>query len=153
MNTIEFTSLLSALGDKPVRFVLPDGGRIPDHAHITEVGRVDREFLDCGGERRKTSFCCLQAWVADDTEHRLPARKLAAIIGRALEPLGLESLPVEIEYEDGVISQFPVVSVGAGEMVTVHLGTKHTDCLAKEICLPPAAGSAAECCAPGSGCC
>ena len=153
MNTTEFTALLSALGDKPVRFVLPDGGRIPDHAHITEVGRVDREFLDCGGERRKTSFCCLQAWVADDTEHRLPARKLAAIIGRALEPLGLESLPVEIEYEDGVISQFPVVSVGAGDMVTVHLGTKHTDCLAKEVCLPPAAGSAAECCAPGSKCC
>jgi hypothetical protein len=153
MNITEFTALLSALGDKPVRFVLPDGGRIPDHAHITEVGRVDREFLDCGGERRKTSFCCLQAWVADDTEHRLPARKLAAIIGRALEPLGLESLPVEIEYEDGVISQFPVVSVGAGDMVTVHLGTKHTDCLAKEVCLPPAAGSAAECCAPGSKCC
>jgi hypothetical protein len=153
MNTTEFTALLSALGDKPVRFVLPDGGRIPDHAHITEVGRVDREFLDCGGERRKTSFCCLQAWVADDTEHRLPARKLAAIIGRALDPLGLASLPVEIEYEDGVISQFPVVSVGAGEMVTVHLGTKHTDCLAKEVCLPPAAGSAAECCAPGSNCC
>jgi hypothetical protein len=153
MNTTEFTALLSALGDKPVRFVLPDGGRIPDHAHITEVGRVDRDFLDCGGERRKTSFCCLQAWVADDTEHRLPARKLAAIIGRALEPLGLESLPVEIEYEDGVISQFPVVSVGAGDMVTVHLGTKHTDCLAKEVCLPPAAGSAAECCAPGSNCC
>jgi hypothetical protein len=153
MNTTEFTALLSALGDKPVRFVLPDGGRIPDHAHITEVGRVDREFLDCGGERRMTSFCCLQAWVADDTEHRLPARKLAAIIGRALDPLGLASLPVEIEYEDGVISQFPVVSVGAGDMVTVHLGTKHTDCLAKEVCLPPAAGSAAECCAPGSNCC
>jgi hypothetical protein len=153
MNTTEFTALLSALGDKPVRFVLPDGGRIPDHAHITEVGRVDREFLDCGGERRKTSFCCLQAWVADDTEHRLPARKLAAIIGRALEPLRLARLPVEIEYEDGVISQFPVVSVGAGELVTVHLGTKHTDCLAKEVCLPPAAGSAAACCAPGSNCC
>ena len=153
MNTTEFTALLSALGDKPVRFVLPDGGRIPDHAHITEVGRVDREFLDCGGERRKTSFCCLQAWVADDTEHRLPARKLAGGVDRALDPLGLASLPVEIEYEDGVISQFPVVSVGAGEMVTVHLGTKHTDCLAKEVCLPPAAGSAAECCAPGSNCC
>jgi len=152
MNTAEFTALLSALGDQPVRFLLPDGGRIPDHAHITEVGRVDREFLDCGGERRKTSFCCLQAWVADDTGHRLPARKLAAIIGRALEPLGLGSLPVEIEYEDGVISQFPVVSVGAGESVTVHLGTKHTDCLAKEVCLPSAASSP-ECCTPGSGCC
>ena len=152
MNTTEFTALLSALGDKPLRFILPDGGRVPDHVHITEVGRVDREFLDCGGEHRKTSFCCLQAWVADDTGHRLSAGKLAAIIARALEPLGLENLPVELEYEDGLISQFPVVSVGAGEVVTVHLGTKHTDCLAKEICLPPSAGSA-DCCTPGSGCC
>ena len=72
---------------------------------------------------------------------------------KLVSPLALASLPVEIEYEDGVISQFPVVSVGAGDMVTVHLGTKHTDCLAKEVCLPPAAGSAAECCAPGSNCC
>ena len=139
MNTAEFTSLLSAFGDKIVLFILPDGGRIPAHAHITEVGRIDREFLDCGGQRRKTSFCCLQAWVADDTEHRLTARKLSAIIGRALGPLSLESLPLEVEYEDGIISQFPVISLGAGESVTVHLGTKHTDCLAKEVCLPPQA--------------
>jgi hypothetical protein len=151
MNTAEFSILLSAFGDKPVRFILPDGGRIPDHAHITEVGRVDREFLDCGGELRKTSFCCLQAWVADDTDHRLPARKLAAIIERALQPLGLANLLVEIEYEDGVISQFPVQSVGAGETVTVHLETKHTDCLAKEVCLPSSAP--VTCCTPGSGCC
>jgi hypothetical protein len=61
-------------------------------------------------------------------------------------------LPVEIEYEDGVISQFPVTSVGDGAAVTVHLGTKHTDCLAKEVCLPSAAPST-DCCAPGSGCC
>ncbi|MEX1110287.1 MAG: DUF6428 family protein [Chthoniobacterales bacterium] len=152
MNTTEFTALLSTFGDKPLRFILPDGGRVPDHAHITEVGRVDREFLDCGGEHRKTSFCCLQAWVADDTDHRLSAGKLAAIIARALEPLGLANLPVELEYEDGLVSQFPVVSVGADEVVTVHLGTKHTDCLAKEICLPPSAGSA-DYCPPGSGCC
>jgi hypothetical protein len=90
--------------------------------------------------------------VADDTDHRLPARKLAAIIDRALEPLGLAGLPVEIEYEDGLISQFPVASVSAGEAVTVHLGTKHTDCLAKEVCLPPAKPTADRC-APGSGCC
>jgi len=153
MNTAEFTALLSALGEKNVQFVLPDGGRIPAHAHITEVGRIDREFLDCGGELRKTSFCCLQAWVADDTEHRLTARKLSAIIGRALEPLGLGGLPVEVEYEDGIISQFPVVSVGAGESVTVRLGTKHTDCLAKEVCLPAQMQPDGVCCAPGSGCC
>ena len=151
MNTAEFTNLLASSGDKPVHFVLPDGGRIPDHAHVTEVGRIDREFLDCGGELRKTSLCCLQVWVADDTDHRLPARKLAAIIDRALEPLRLADLPVEIEYEDGFISQFPVVAVEVNDVVAVRLGTKHTDCLAKEVCLPPSASATS--CSPGSGCC
>lgn len=152
MNTAEFAALLSALGDRPVRFVLPDGGLIPGHAHITEVGRVDREFLDCGGELRKTSFCCLQAWVADDEDHRLPAAKLASIIRRALEPLRVSGLPVELEYEDGYLSQFPVVSLETGAVVLVRLGTKHTDCLAKEVCLPPAAADD-RCCSSGSGCC
>jgi hypothetical protein len=152
MNTAELTALLTAFGDKPVSFVLPDGGRVPAHAHITEVGRIDREFLDCGGVLRRTSFCCLQAWVADDTDHRLSAGKLVTIIGRALEPLGLAALPVEVEYEDGLISQFPVVSVSAGDAVVLHLGTKHTDCLAKEICLP-APGATESCCKPDSGCC
>ena len=152
MNTAELTALLAAFGEKPVSFVLPDGGRIPAHAHITEVGRIDREFLDCGGVLRRTSFCCLQAWVADDTDHRLSAGKLVTIIGRALEPLGLAALPVEVEYEDGLISQFPVVSVSAGDAVVLHLGTKHTDCLAKEICLP-VPGAAEGSCKPDSGCC
>ena len=152
MNTTELTALLAAFGDKTVSFVLPDGGRIPAHAHITEVGRIDREFLDCGGVLRRTSFCCLQAWVADDTDHRLSAGKLVTIIGRALEPLRLADLPVEVEYEDGRISQFPVVSVSAGDAVVLHLGTKHTDCLAKEICLP-APGATEGCCTPESGCC
>jgi len=148
----EFSALLAACGEKNVRFVLPDGGFIPAHAHITEVGRVDREFVDCGGEMRKTSFCCLQAWVADDEDHRLPASKLASIIRRALEPLRLFGLPVEIEYEDGYVSQFPVVSLETDDVVLVRLGTKHTDCLAKEVCLPPAT-TGDGCCTPGSGCC
>jgi len=152
MTVSEFSALLAASGDKTVRFVLPDGGFIPAHAHVTEVGRVDREFLDCGGELRKTSFCCLQTWVADDEDHRLPAAKLASIIRRALEPLGLSGLPVEIEYEDGYVSQFPVVSLETGDVVLVRLGTKHTDCLAKDVCLPPAAAGDG-CCSPGSGCC
>jgi len=116
------------------------------------VGRVDRQFLDCGGQMRKTSFCCLQSWVADDEDHRLPAAKLASIMSRALEPLGLSGLPVEVEYEDGFISQFPVTAVETGDSVLIRLGTKHTDCLAKDVCLPPAAVGDG-CCAPDSGCC
>jgi hypothetical protein len=38
-----------------------------------------------------------------------------------------------------------------GESVVVFLSTKHTDCLAKDICLPPSNES--EGCCSGSGCC
>jgi hypothetical protein len=37
------------------------------------------------------------------------------------------------------------------ESVVVFLSTKHTDCLAKDICLAPAQES--EGCCSGSGCC
>jgi hypothetical protein len=46
-----------------------------------------------------------------------------------------DELPVEVEYEEGVISQYPI----GGMEVTpsgllVYLGTKHTACLAPEKC-------------------
>jgi hypothetical protein len=69
------------------------------------------------------------------------------------------NLPVEIEYEDGVVAQFPVESAEVLDgALAFHLGLKHTDCLARGICLPgecapkPAA-AAASCCTPGSKCC
>jgi hypothetical protein len=52
-------------------------------------------------------------------------------------------LPVEIEYEDGVISQFPLQEIGEeGASFTLRLGSKHTDCLAKDKC-----GMESGCCA------
>jgi hypothetical protein len=127
---------------------------IPLHAHITEVGRVDKTFLDCGATVRKVSYLCLQSWVADDVDHRLPAGKLAEIIGRAGPILGTDDLDVELEYEDGLISQFPVISfaAGVGESI-IGLGVKHTDCLAKDICLPPDKEDNASSCCSGTGCC
>ncbi|MBJ7326945.1 MAG: hypothetical protein JHC52_06325 [Chthoniobacterales bacterium] len=152
MNATEFHALLDQHAAARIVFVLPDGGMIPPHAHVTEVGRVDRRFLDCGATLRQTSFCCLQTWVADDTHHRLTAGKLAGILGRATQPLDLAELPLEVEYEDGFISQFPVISGRAHEDALVfELGLKHTDCLAKELCLPPAKDDGA--CCGDSGCC
>lgn len=156
MKTSELLSALRAHPENHLEFTLPDGGRIPIHAHITEVGRVDKTFLDCGATIRKVSSLCLQSWVADDTDHRLPAGKLADIIDRAAPILGEEDLDVELEYEDGLISQFPVeTATGQGNLLIFTLGTKHTDCLAKEICLPKPnlpkeEGSS---CYSGTGCC
>jgi hypothetical protein len=87
-------------------------------------------------------------------EHRLPAGKLAEIIERAAPILGSDDLEVELEYEDGVISQFPVVSiVNDLNKFIIGLGVKHTDCLAKNICLPPAKDEETSSCCSGTGCC
>jgi len=155
MKTSELLANLHAHPGHFLQFILPDGGLVPIHAHITEVGRVDKTFLDCGATLRKLSHLCLQSWVADDTDHRLPAGKLAEIIERAAPILGEEDLEVELEYEDGFISQFPLESARIeGQVLVFSLGTKHTDCLAKEICLPPAKadGEESSCCS-GTGCC
>ena len=60
-----------------------------------------------------------------------------------------QDLEIEIEYEDVTISQYLVsdhtITDGA---ITLNLASKHTDCLAKEICLPQlpvAAGAACAC--------
>ena len=152
MKSSAFVASLKQNSTLNLRFVLPDGGLVPAHAHITEVGRVDKTFFDCGATFRKTSFLCLQAWVADDTDHRLPTGKLADIIDRAAPLFHGEDLEVELEYEDGLISQFPVESLAVdAESVVVFLSTKHTDCLAKDICLAPSNES--EGCCSGSGCC
>lgn len=138
MNLAEFKRHLRLNPSAELRFQLPDGGMIDAHAHITEVGRVDRTFVDCGGTVRKVSSCLLQSWVADDVEHRLLPGKLADILTKAAPILRDEEIPVEIEYEDNVVSQFPITgaAIGNGAMVFT-LGTRHTDCLAKDVCIAP----------------
>lgn len=152
MKLTEFKRHLTSSPNHQLRFVLPDGGLIEPHAHITEVGRIDKKFIDCGGTVRSLSHCSLQAWVADDTDHRLAPERLASIIDKAAPILGEEDLDVEIEYQDGLISQFPVAGVEvSGDALLFLLATKHTDCLAKELCLPN--GNAESSCCSGSGCC
>ena len=155
MKVSEFRRHLQTAASHELHFVLPDGGRIPAHAHITEVGRTDRRFLDCGGTLRSVSSCTLQAWVAEDIEHRLLPVKLEAILGKAEPLLSIDALEVEIEYEDGFLSQFPVLGANTVEgILEFHLGTKHTDCLAKELCVPAGSGDGSEsCCQVGGGCC
>jgi hypothetical protein len=71
------------------------------HFHITEVGHVQKDFIDCGGTRRATSSCVLQAWVAkNDEEHSLQAGKLAKIWKLADKILPSGELLVEVELRD-----------------------------------------------------
>jgi hypothetical protein len=135
----EFKKLLSENSCQTIRFVLPTGSKIPPHAHVTEVARMDKRFMDCGGTTRTETTCRLQTWFADDTDHRLTAGKLRAILDKAASFLETENLEVDVEHEAPFISQFPISTVEAtGDALIVQLGIKHTACLAEDKCLPPA---------------
>jgi hypothetical protein len=151
MNLNEFSNLVSAPPDKLMRFVLPSGKSIPAHYHITEVGHVKKDFIDCGGTIRSVSACVLQAWIAaNDEDHRLNTAKLASILRMAGKVLPDGEVPVELEYEAPIISQFTIESSEvADDAIVFHLANKHTDCLAKESC-----GLEGECCSTEeSECC
>lgn len=135
MNVAQLYQLLSKREAAEVKFRLPGGALIPEHFHVTEVGRVDKRFIDCGGTKRQASSCLLQTWTADDFDHRLHAGKLASILKLA-EPL-LETFDLSVEVEHGaevasqyVIADFEFTSSG----FTFLLAGKQTDCLAKDKC-------------------
>ena len=156
MKLHEFKALLEGNREKQFLLQLPDENRVPVSFHITEVGQVEKNFIDCGGRVHQTRTCQLQAWVGEDEAHRLNAGKLADILKLAHKVVPDDDIDVEIEYEETAISQYPVSKYRVNDdAVTLHLVTKHTDCLAKDICLVPANGAAPSCCAPseGTGCC
>jgi hypothetical protein len=143
MTIAKLKSRLLASPDHTVSILLPDGGRVPRHFHVTEVGHVAKKFVDCGGTFRSSETCVLQILVGFDDHHRLTAGRLANLLGLAKPILPMADLPVEIEYEDGVISQFPLEEIiEEGSLLTLHLSFKHTDCLAKDKC-----GMKSGCCA------
>ena len=147
MNVEQFYQTLEKQSDAAVRFQLPSGSLIPDHFHVTEVGRIDKRFVDCGGTHRQSASCLLQTWTANDLHHRLVAGKLAKILRIAAPVLGSFELPVEVEYGEDVAAQYFVSDVDvADDTVTFILSGKQTDCLARDKC---GVGG----CDPNSGCC
>ena len=152
MTVEKLLTVLSGSVDAGLRVMLPGGEFVPANFHVTEVGRVQKDFIDCGGTVRSAAACVLQLWVTDDVDHRLDAGKLAKIVRLAGPLLRATDLPVEVEYEAGVVSQYPLTSAEATPSILLfHLGSKHTACLAADRCgvtALPVPG----CCGP-SGCC
>ncbi len=158
MNLAELKHLLVEHPERYFRVSLPDGAAVPVSFHVTEVGRVQKDFLDCGGTRRESVACQLQIWVGEDYHHRIETGKMAAILKKAAILLPDDDVPVEVEYEDRVISQYTISGHElTDEAVVLKLAHKHTECLAPELCgLPPLpgkkAGGQSSCCGP-KGCC
>lgn len=149
MTVSELRRALEAAPTLPLTVLWPDGNPFEAHFHVTEVGRVQKDFVDCGGTVRRTVTCLLQTWVGEDKEHRITAGKLLKAFDHGAAVLGAGDLPVELEYEACNVIQFKVVAVEREEdRFVVRLGGKHTDCLAKELCVPSArmGGVGAGCC-------
>jgi hypothetical protein len=137
MKLSELKNILNRHPTACVHFVLPNGDSVPSHAHVTEVARIDKRFIDCGGTLRNDSLCRLQTWFSDDTDHRLTAGKLMKILDKAKSVLGTDELEVDIEHQAGCISQFPLESAEVlPNEIVFHLTERHTACLAEEKCKP-----------------
>ncbi|HSI64307.1 MAG TPA: DUF6428 family protein, partial [Candidatus Saccharimonadia bacterium] len=93
MNLAEFKTLLRNEGNKHFRLKLPNGSPVPVSFHVTEVGRVQKTFIDCGGVLRETVACQLQVWVGEDYDHRIEAGKAAAILEKARSFLPDDTVP------------------------------------------------------------
>ena len=147
MKVEQFQQLLEQYPDAKLQFQLPDGEKIPAHFHVTEVGRIDKSFIDCGGTKRQTASCALQIWTANDTDHRLVASKLAGILKMAKPILTTFDLPLEVEYGTDAATIYTVSHAEAffGNLNIVLVG-KQTDCLAKDKC-------GVNTCSPATGCC
>ncbi len=138
---------------KEIGFKLPDGSLVPAHFHVTEVGKVVKDFIDCGGTVRHETVANFQLWNADDYDHRLHPEKLLNIIELSEKILGLEDLEIEVEYQGDTIGKYGLDFDGKHFL----LNNKQTDCLAKDQCGVPEKDTmipiANMSCTPGSGCC
>ena len=131
-------------------FELPNGSLVPNHFHVTEVGKVTKHFIDCGGVIRKEEVVNLQLWEADDYDHRLLPEKMLQILTLSEKAFNLQDLEIEVEYQGITIQKFGLDLKGNNFLLT----QKETACLAQEACgVPEAKAEVANSCAPGSGCC
>ena len=146
-------------GRTQIEIQLPDGSLVPTHFHVTEIGEVQKRFVDCGGTLRRERYISFQLWSATDYDHRLHPEKLTQIINVSRQRLGLEDLEVRVEYQgQDTLQVFALQSTPAG----FRLGGLATTCLANEACGLPELEPATEtkgfvdlagACAPGAGCC
>ena len=156
----ELSRLLSDLSE--IVFIATDGSVVPAHFHITEVGRVDRYFIDCGGAKRTQTKINLQLWTALDYDHRLAPQKMREIISMAQTTLDLPDAEVEVSYQWETIGLYDL-AFAQGKF---YLMPQFTTCLASDHCgIKPEQMPAAQKprvkiselnsggCLPGSGCC
>lgn len=156
MKLSQLKEILNQINE--VKFVLPNGSKVPEHFHVTEVGQIDKNFIDCGGKVRKEEVISLQLWTANDYNHRLSADKLNSIISLSEKKLKLGDHEIEVEFQAETIGKYGLDFKDSKFVLT----SKQTDCLALDACgITPSemvVGSSEltsqqTSCTPGGGCC
>lgn len=157
MKLSEIKEILPALEN--VEFQLENGKFVPEHFHVTEVGMITKNFIDCGGVIRNEKVVNFQLWNADDFEHRLKPNKLLHIIQLSEEKLGIEDFEIEVEYQGETIGKYDLDFNGKNFVLV----NKTTACLAQDACGIPSEKQKKDLaelsvnntntCTPGGGCC
>ena len=157
MKLSEIKEILPTL--KNVEFQLENGTFVPEHFHVTEVGQINKKFIDCGGVIRDEKAVNFQLWNADDYEHRLKPGKLLNIIKLSEEKLGIGDHEIEVEYQSDTIGKYDLEFDGK----VFILKSKTTACLAQDACgipfekqkknLSELTENQNTSCTPGGGCC
>ncbi|MDF1672864.1 MAG: DUF6428 family protein [Vicingaceae bacterium] len=155
MKLSEFKDALTQVNE--LTFVQPDGMLVPSHFHVTEIGKINKHFIDCGGTMREENVVNFQLWVADDIDHRFAPEKLLKVIAMSEEKLGIIDAELEVEYQSETVGKFDLIFDDG----FFKLQNKFTDCLAKDNCGIPETKQRIKLadiqnqnnCAPGSGCC
>lgn len=154
MTILEIKKILK--NSSTISFKLPDGSLVPNHFHVTEVGKVTKDFIDCGGTRRSEVKANFQLWEANDYDHRLHPEKLLNIIKLSEDLLTIEDIEIEVEYQGSTIGKYDLGHDGTQFL----LESTKTACLALDQCGSPTekpkfdlSSLSATTCTPGSGCC
>jgi hypothetical protein len=157
MKLSDFKKQLSST--KELTFKLPDGSILPQHFHVTEIGQLVKNFIDCGGTVRKEEVVNFQLFQAGDTGHRLAPEKLLNIIALSEKALNLNDGEIEVEYQNDTIGKYGLEFNGINFILT----SKHADCLASDKCgipqdklkvnLSALNEPGKSCCSPDGGCC
>jgi len=154
MKLLELKNILKTLSE--ISFQFENGLHIPQHFHITEIGLITKDFIDCGGVIRNEKLISFQLWHANDFNHRLKAKNILEIISIAENSMIFEDLEIEVEYQNSTIGKYGLSFNGENFI----LKSKTTNCLAEDNCgiqnsKPKVSLSKLqdENCSPGSGCC
>jgi hypothetical protein len=155
MKLSEVKGILPTLEN--VTFQLENGTFVPENFHVTEVGIITKNFIDCGGVIRNEKVVNFQLWDANDLNHRLKPNKLLHIITLSEDKLGIEDSEIEVEYQSDTIGKYDLDFNGKSFI----LKNKKTACLAQDQCGIPVEKqkiklseiSNEPCCSSDGNCC